>query len=100
MVSLLPVMVMSCLTNVRWSLLKAAEKPSSHSCPMEISARFLRPGKMLPRQASRESWGNGSSAVCAACILAPSGKLTRVPFVVARLLVQGVLVPRKWIVQP
>ena len=49
---------------------------------------------------ARESWGRGSSAVCVACILTPSGKSTRLPFVVASLSVQGVLAPRKWIVQP
>ena len=55
---------------------------------------------MLAWWAARESWGNGSSAVCVACILAPLGKLTRMPFEVAILLVQGVLAPRKWLVQP
>ena len=55
---------------------------------------------MLAWQEAREIWGNRSSVVCVVCILAPSGKLTRMPFVVASLSVQGVLAPRKWIVQP
>ena len=45
-----------------------------------------------------ESLGNGSSAVCVACILAPLGKPTRMPFEVAILSVQGVLAQRKWLV--
>ena len=55
---------------------------------------------MLVRQAARESWGNGISLVCVYCILAPSGKPTMMPFVVASLSVQGVFAPRKWLVQP
>ena len=55
---------------------------------------------MLARWVARGSWGNRSSAVCAACILAPLGKPTRMPFVVEIFLVQGVLAPRKWFVQP
>ena len=55
---------------------------------------------MLARRVARESWGDGISAVCVACILAPLCKPTRIPFVVAILLVQGVLAPSKWLVQP
>ena len=55
---------------------------------------------MLVRRAARESWGNRSSAVCVSCILAPSVKPTRMPFLVASLSVQGVLAPRKWRVKP
>ena len=55
---------------------------------------------MLARRAAREIWGNRSSAVCVACILAPLGKPTRMPFEVEILLVQGLLEPSKWLVKP
>ena len=35
---------------------------------------------MLAQQVEREIWGNGSSAVCMDFILAPLGKLKRIPF--------------------
>ena len=54
---------------------------------------------MLVRQAAREIWGNGSSAVCVAYILATLGKTMRMPFQVVIFSVQGVLAPRKWLVQ-
>ena len=52
------------------------------------------------RRATRGIWENRSSAVYVACILAPLGKTTRMPFKVAIVSVQGVLAPRKWLVQP
>ena len=49
--------------------------------------------------AAKDSWKNGSSAICVDCILAPLGKPTMMTFEVAILSVQGVLEPRKWLVQ-
>ena len=45
---------------------------------------------MFAGRAARENWGNGSNTVCVACILAPSGKPTRIPFVVEILSVGSV----------
>ena len=55
---------------------------------------------MLAWRAAREIWGNRISVVCVACILVPLGNPTRIPFVVEIFLMQGVLSPRKWLVQP
>ena len=54
----------------------------------------------MARGAERKRWGNRSSAVYVACIIAPLGNPRRMTFVVAILSVQGVLAPSKWLVQP
>ena len=45
------------------------------------------------------SWGNGSRAVCGACIDDPFGSPTRIPLDVEGLFVHGFEGPRKWLMQ-
>ena len=55
---------------------------------------------MLAQRWAKETYGNRISAACVACILAPLGKPTRMPFEVMIFSVHGFLAPRKWLVQP
>ena len=66
-------------------------QPSSHSCPMDISAPDRRWGNMWAVFALVESKGiRCSYALWVACMRLPFGSITRGPCVVLTLFLQGV----------
>lgn len=62
---------------------------------MKISV-LVSCGKMCAVVAACESPGMSKSAVCVACIVSPFGMRTRRPFVVGCLLMQWLVMVRKW----
>ena len=56
--------------------------------------------EMFDLRAPKGSWGKGKRAVWDARIDDPFGRPTRMPLDVEELLMHGVVVPRKWLVQP
>ena len=79
---------------------KSAEKPWSHSWPMEIRLRFPKAGETCDFRAPKGSWGKGKRAVWDSHIDDSFSRPTRMPLYMEDLLVCGVVGPRKWLVQP
>ena len=68
--------------------------------PIESRALFWSAEKTWARHAARGNCGKGNSAVWVDCIFSLLGSLTEMTCSVGTLLMQGLLVPTKWLVQP